>query len=69
MVPRRGKVCSYSHDSNLNDRGTQPDVAYKLKKEVKTMGIIAALIIVAVFGVSLLVWFHYEDKHHSVSAE
>ena len=56
MVPRRGKVCSYSHDSNLNDRGTQPDV-------------IAALIIVAVFGVSLLVWFHYEDKHHSVSAE
>ena len=77
MVSRRGKVCSYSHDSNLNDRGTQPDVAYhwsislnvKLKKEVKTMGIIAALIIVAVFGVSLLVWFHYEDKHHSVSAE
>ena len=33
------------------------------------MGIIAALIIVAVFGVSLLVWFHYDDKHHSVSAD
>ncbi len=33
------------------------------------MGIIAALVIVATFGTSLLVWFHYEDKHHSVSAE
>ena len=27
--------------------------------------VIAALIIVVGFGTSLLVWFHYEDKHKS----
>ena len=27
------------------------------------MGAIVALIIVAVFGISLLVYFHYDDKH------
>ena len=30
------------------------------------MGAIVALIIVAVFGTSLLVWFHYEDKKENV---
>lgn len=29
------------------------------------MGAIAALIIVTVFGVSLLVYFHYDDKKHT----
>lgn len=29
------------------------------------MGAIVALIIVAGFGTSLLLWFHYEDKHDS----
>ena len=26
------------------------------------MGVIAALIIVTLFGTSLLIWFHYDDK-------
>ena len=29
------------------------------------MGAIVALVIVAVFGTSLLVWFHYDDKRNS----
>lgn len=29
------------------------------------MGAIAALIIVAVFGSVLVVYFHYEDKHNN----
>ncbi len=29
------------------------------------MGAIIALIIVAVFGTSLLLYFHYEDKHNT----
>ena len=29
------------------------------------MGIIAALIIVALFGISLLIMFHYEDKQRT----
>jgi hypothetical protein len=33
------------------------------------MGIIAALIIVAAFGTSLLIWFHYEDKQHSITTK
>lgn len=30
--------------------------------EANDMGIIAALVIVTLFGISLLVMFHYEDK-------
>ena len=29
------------------------------------MGAIIALVIVAAFGTTLLVWFHYEDKRDS----
>ena len=29
------------------------------------MGAIIALIIVAVFGTALLIYFHYEDKHNT----
>jgi len=29
------------------------------------MGAIVALIIIAAFGISLLMYFHYEDKHES----
>ena len=30
------------------------------------MGAIAALVIVAGFGISLLIWFHFDDKKNHV---
>ena len=40
-------------------------IGIKSNMEVNNMGAIAALIIIAGFGISLLIYFHFEDKKNT----
>ena len=61
MVLRRGKVCAHGYAPIIYDRGTESVVVAKERRPMN-MGAILALIIIVVFGISLLVYFHFEDK-------